>query len=144
MVGIGGGDIRNGNKKYILAIVWQVMRDHTLQIIGGKTEKDLVDWANSRVDPEHKVKDLKDKSISDSMFLLDICKSIEPRSIDWDIVKKNATDDKDKESNAKYVISVARKLDALVFLVWEDIVEVKKIVLTFIASLYDVAQKYNK
>ena len=55
-------------KKYILAIVWQVMRDHTLQIIGGKTEKDLVDWANSVVDPDHKVQDLKDKSISNSMF----------------------------------------------------------------------------
>ena len=30
IVGIGGGDIRDGNKKYILAIVWQMMRAHSL------------------------------------------------------------------------------------------------------------------
>jgi len=39
IVGIGGGDIRDGNKKYILAIVWQMMRAHSLQVIGNKTEE---------------------------------------------------------------------------------------------------------
>lgn len=120
------------------------MRDHTLQIIGGRTEEELVSWGNSYADPEHQIKDLKDKSLSNSMFFLDICKGIEPRSINWDIVVRDATEDADKESNAKYVISVARKLEALVFLVWEDIVEVKKTVLTLLASLYDVAQKYQR
>jgi hypothetical protein len=32
--------------------------------------------------------------------------------------------DADKENNAKYVLSVARKLGAQIFLVWEDIREV--------------------
>jgi len=37
-IGIGAGDISDGNKKMILAIVWQLMRTHYLQIIGGKTD----------------------------------------------------------------------------------------------------------
>ena len=38
IVGIEGRDIRYANKKYILAIVWQMMRAHSLQVIGNKTE----------------------------------------------------------------------------------------------------------
>jgi len=61
IVGIGGGDIRDGNKKYILAIVWQMMRAHSLQVIGGKTEEELITWGNERVDENLRVKSLKDK-----------------------------------------------------------------------------------
>lgn len=44
--------------------------------------------------------------------------------------------DEDAEKNAKYAISVARKLGCSVFLLWEDIVEVKpKMILAFVASL---------
>ena len=40
------------------------------------------------------------------------------------------------EANAKYVISVARKLGATVFLTFEDIVEVKpKMLMTFVAAI---------
>ena len=42
IVGIGAQDIREGNKKYILAIVWQLMRTHILHIIGNKNEEELV------------------------------------------------------------------------------------------------------
>lgn len=43
------------------------------------------------------------------------------------------------ENNAKYAISIARKLGASIFLVWEDIKEVKtKMLTTFLAALYDV------
>lgn len=38
--------------------------------------------------------------------------------------------------NAKYVISIARKMGCCIFLLWEDIVEVKpKMILTFIGTL---------
>ena len=33
VVGVGGNDIHEGNKKNILAIVWQMMRHHTLAVI---------------------------------------------------------------------------------------------------------------
>ena len=71
-------------------------------------------------------------------------KSIEPRSINWEIVVTDKDDDESKENNAKYAISIARKLGATVFLVWEDITEVKsKLLLTFLASLFDVGKNYK-
>ena len=144
IVGIGGADIREGNKKYILAIVWQLMREHSLQVIGNKTEEELITWGNSKVEDKYKVKSLKDKSISNSLFFIYIMKSIEPRSINWDIVIQDKDDDESKQNNAKYAISIARKLGATVFLVWEDITEVKnKLLLTLLASLYQVAQEYK-
>ena len=38
IVGIDDGDIRDGNKKYILAIIWKMMRADSLELIGNKTE----------------------------------------------------------------------------------------------------------
>ena len=144
IVGIGGGDIRDGNKKYILAIVWQMMRAHSLQVIGNKSEEELIAWGNEKVDDDLKVKSLKDKKLGNSLYFINIMKSIEPRSINWEIVVTDKDDDESKENNAKYAISIARKLGATVFLVWEDIAEVKsKLLLTFLASLYDVAKNYK-
>ena len=144
IVGIGGRDIRDGNKKYILAIVWQMMRAHSLQVIGNKTEEELIAWGNDRVDDSLKVKSLKEKKLGNSLYFINIMKSIEPRSINWDIVVTDKDDDESKQNNAKYAISIARKLGATVFLVWEDIAEVKsKLLLTFLASLYEVGNNYN-
>jgi plastin-1 len=144
IVGIGGGDIRDGNKKYILAIVWQMMRAHSLQVIGNKSEEELIAWGNEKVDDDLKVKSLKDKKLGNSLYFINIMKSIEPRSINWDIVVTDKDDDESKQNNAKYAISIARKLGATVFLVWEDITEVKsKLLLTLLASLYEVGQNYK-
>ncbi len=144
IIGIGGGDIRDGNKKYILAIVWQMMRAHSLQVIGNKTEEELVAWGNERVDDEYKVKSLKDKKLASSLYFIHIMKSIEPRSINWDIVVTDKDDAESRENNAKYAISIARKLGATVFLVWEDIAEVKsKLLLTLLASIYEVGNNYK-
>ena len=144
IVGIGGGDIRDGNKKYILAIVWQMMRAHSLQVIGNKTEEELVAWGNDRVDDEYKVKSLKDKKLANSLYFIHIMKSIEPRSINWEIVVTDKDDEESRQNNAKYAISIARKLGATVFLVWEDIAEVKsKLLLTLLASIYEVGNNYK-
>jgi len=144
IIGIGGQDIRDGNKKYILAIVWQMMRAHSLQIIGNQTEEGLIAWGNSLVDDSLKIKNLKDRRLGNSLYFINIMKTIEPRAIDWDIVIVGRDDDEAKTNNAKYALSIARKLGATVFLVWEDIAEVKsKLILTFLASIYDVASKYH-
>ena len=144
IVGIGGGDIRDGNKKYILAIVWQMMRAHSLQVVGGKTEEELISWGNERVDENLRVQSLKDKKLGNSLYFINIMKSIEPRSINWDIVVTDKDDEESKQNNAKYAISIARKLGATVFLVWEDIAEVKsKLLLTFLASLFEVGNNYK-
>jgi len=123
-VGIGGTDITGGNKKLILAVVWQLVRLHYLKLVGDKTEDDLVKMANDLVGGKAtSISSLKDKSMGDGKYLLNLCGAIEPRAINWDIVLPGETDD-DKCMNAKYVISVARKLGAVIFCVWEDIVNV--------------------
>ena len=140
IVGIGGADIREGNKKYILAIVWQLMRAHTLKVIGGKSEEELLKWANGKVSEPLRVKTLKDKRLNSSMFWIELLAGIEPKCIRWDIVVKEPKEDKEREMNAKYALSVARGLGACVFVVWEDLTQVKdKLLLTFLASIYDAA-----
>ena len=61
---------------------------------------------------------LKDKALSDGRFFMHILADVEPRSVNWDIMM-DADTEEGKENNAKYVISVARKLNALVFCVWD-------------------------
>jgi len=82
MIGIGGTDIVKGERKDILATCWSLCKLNYIQLIGGKTEKELVEWANSRVgDSVAHIKDLKDKSLSTSLFLIRVCESIEPRYV---------------------------------------------------------------
>lgn len=139
MIGIGGTDITKGEKKLVLAVVWQICRLNYLKMIGGKTEDDLVKWANDTVGGKHpSIVDLKDKSMSDSKFLIYLCSAIEPRAVNWDIIQEGTTDD-EKMNNAKYAISVARKLGAVIFCVWEDLVQVNpKQMLIFFATMNDI------
>ena len=141
IISIGNKDIQEGRKKHILAIVWQLMRAHTLKIIGEKSEEQLITWGNSKVSEGRKIKNLKEKKLSDGLYWIELLAAVEPRSIRWEFVVKDNPSEKDKEMNAKYALSVARGLGALIFVVWEDITEVKsKLLLTFLASIYDVAQ----
>jgi len=141
IISIGNKDIQEGKKKHILAIVWQLMRAHTLKVIGDKNEDYLISWANEKVSEGRKIKNLKEKKLSDGLFWIELLAAIEPKCIRWDLIVKESPNDKDKEMNAKYALSVARGLGAMIFVVWEDITEVKtKLLLTFLASLYDVAQ----
>jgi len=140
-ISIGNKDIQEGKKKHILAIVWQVMRAHTLKDIGEKSEEELIKWANSKVSEGRRIKSLKEKKLNDGLFWIELLAAIEPKCIRWDLVSKDNLQDKDREMNAKYALSVARGLGSMIFAVWEDITEVKsKLILTFLASLYGVAQ----
>ena len=52
--------------------------------------------------------------------------------------------DEAKQNNAKYALSIPRKLGAAVFLVRKDVVDVKsRLLLIFIVVLYDAAQNYK-
>jgi len=147
LVGIGGVDIEAKNKKLVLAIVWQMMRWHTLKFLaevnskkfGGKdvTDEMLVDWANATVagaKRTSKMASFKDPSLATGVFYMDLLAAINPEIINWEYVKPGATPE-DQLLNAKYAISVARKLGAVVFCLPEDLVEVRpKMTLTFIAS----------
>ena len=121
------------------------MRAHTLKIIGEKSEEELIEWANKLIPEERRIKNLKEKKLGDGLFWIDLLAAIEPRCIRWDLVVKENPTDKDKEMNAKYALSVARGLGAMIFVVWEDITEIKsKLLLTFLGSLYEVAQSRQK
>jgi len=154
LVGIGGSDIVDGNKKLILAVVWQLMRHHTLKFLaevqakkfGGKpvTEQMIVDWANQTVKGAGKTRQItgfKDHSLGDGLFFIDLLYAVEPRVITPEYVFDPPSDEKQKLDNARYAISVARKLGATIFLLPEDITEVKpKMILTFIASIMSISK----
>lgn len=44
--GISGKDIQDGNRKAVIAVVWQLVRIHYMKIIGSQSEDDLLNWAN--------------------------------------------------------------------------------------------------
>jgi len=148
LVNIAGNDIVTGNKKLLLALVWQLMRFHTLKFLaevqkkkfGGQevTDAMIVEWANAKVQSKGrttKFDSFKDKSLSTGIFFMDLLFSIESRIIDWDVVTAGDNPN-DALLNQRYAISVARKLGAIIFVLPEDLVEVKpKMTLLFVSSI---------
>jgi plastin-1 len=143
IIGITGQDFTKGDKKSILAMIWQLARAHYLKLIGNKTEDDLVKWANEIAEKQEvaPIKNLRDKALSNGQYLLKLMSGIEPRAVNWDIMA-TGEEAEDHENNAKYTISVARKLGAVIFCIWEDIVQVNsKQMLILFASLYEIQQE---
>jgi len=122
-------------------MVWQLMRVHYLQIIGNKEDKELIAWGNScKGNEERQIKGFRDGNLKDGVFLINLCAAIEPRIVDWDLVFQdpNASDE-DKSQNAKYAISIARKLGAIIFMVYEDVMESNaKMMTIFFSSLWEL------
>ncbi|KAA8526568.1 hypothetical protein F0562_008229 [Nyssa sinensis] len=147
LVNVAGNDIVQGNKKLILAFLWQLMRFSMLQLLKnlrshsqGKeiTDADILNWANSKVKSSGRTSQMesfKDKNLSNGTFFLELLSAVEPRVVNWSVVTKGETDE-DKKLNATYIISVARKLGCSIFLLPEDIMEVnQKMILTLAASI---------
>ena len=105
---------------------------------GALTDDAMVKWANEQVRAAGgagSMRDCSDKSLATGTFLIELLAAVEPRCVDRAHVTAGATDE-EKKLNAKYAISSARKLGCSLFLLWEDIVEVKpKMVLSFVATL---------
>uniref|UniRef100_A0A0E0CMN0 Calponin-homology (CH) domain-containing protein n=1 Tax=Oryza meridionalis TaxID=40149 RepID=A0A0E0CMN0_9ORYZ len=142
VVNISGNDIVQGNKKLILAFLWQLMRTSILQLLKNLrthskekeiTDADILIWANN-----------KDKSIANGVFFLELLHAVNHRHVDLSMVKKGE-DDEEKKSNATYTISVARKLGCTLFMLPEDIMEVNpKMILVLTASImYWSLQKHG-
>ncbi|KAI4306166.1 hypothetical protein L6164_029467 [Bauhinia variegata] len=147
LVNVAGNDIVQGNKKLILAFLWQLMRYTMLQLLKnlrshsqGKeiTDADILKWANRKVKSTGRtshIESFKDKSLSNGIFFLELLSAVEPRVVNWNLVTKGESDD-EKRLNATYIISVARKLGCSIFLLPEDIMEVnQKMILTLAASI---------
>ncbi|XP_028399055.1 plastin-2-like isoform X2 [Dendronephthya gigantea] len=145
VVGIGGQDIYEGSKKLILGLVSQAMHFYTLsllQTIAGsdKPVKDeqIINWVNEKLqqrDKASKVANFKDPTIGSSQAIIDLIDSIKPKSVYYPAVQTTDTDEA-KFSNAKFAISMARKVGARIYALPEDIVEVNpKMVMTIFACL---------
>ena len=100
------------------------------------SDSDLLQWANSKVPAKAgKILSLGDPSLGTGLFVLHLCDSVKSGVVDWDIVTQGENE-ADRELNAKYVLSVARKMGCAIFLLWEDVVEVNsKMLSTFFGSL---------
>ncbi|KAG5843501.1 hypothetical protein ANANG_G00151600 [Anguilla anguilla] len=145
LVGIGGQDLNDGNSTLTLALVWQLMRRYTLNVLedlgdGQKVNDDIiVKWVNktlSEAGKNSKITSFKDKEISSSLPVLDLIDAIQPGSVSYDLVKTGSLSEDDKLENAKYAVSMARKIGARVYALPDDLVEVKpKMVMTVFACL---------
>ncbi|PVV00980.1 hypothetical protein BB560_004619 [Smittium megazygosporum] len=148
LVGIQGSDITDGTPMLILAIVWQLMRANIIQTlqslsVNGRevTDLDMIEWANrtASLNPNRfstgTIRSFSDRNIKSGIFLLDVLEGLKRGIVDPSLVARG-TDEESYKLNAKYVVSIARKLGATIFLLPEDIVEVKqRMILTFIGSL---------
>ncbi|XP_035190470.1 plastin-1 [Oxyura jamaicensis] len=145
LVGIAGHDLNEGNPTLTLALIWQLMRRYTLNVLSdlGEGEKVndeiIINWVNqtlSKANKKTSITSFKDKSISTSLPVLDLIDAIAPKAIRPEMVKREDLSYQDKLNNAKYAISVARKIGARIYALPDDLVEVKpKMVMTVFACL---------
>ncbi|NWH73088.1 PLSI protein, partial [Piaya cayana] len=145
LVGIAGHDLNEGNPTLTLALVWQLMRRYTLNVLsdlgeGEKVNDDIIiKWVNQTLANANKktsITSFKDRSISTSLPVLDLIDAIAPKAVRPEMVKREDLSHEDKLNNAKYAISVARKIGARIYALPDDLVEVKpKMVMTVFACL---------
>ncbi|XP_056599644.1 plastin-1 [Triplophysa dalaica] len=145
LVGIGGENINEGSPMHTLALVWQLMRRYTLKVLSDIGEGEIVsdqiiiNWVNNTLQQGQKdssINSFKDKSISTSLPVIDLIDTIMPKAIKYEMVKSGDMTTEDKLNNAKYAISVARKIGAKVYALPDDLVEVNpKMVMTVFACL---------
>lgn len=145
LVGIAGQDLSEGNATLTLALIWQLMRAYTLSVLTQLThsdspiiEKEIVQWVNTKLGAAGKtsnIKSFQDSSIANAKVVIDLVDAIKPGSVNYDLIKQTGVEE-DNLANAKYAISMARKIGARVYALPEDITEVKpKMVMTVFACL---------
>ncbi|XP_077586647.1 plastin-1 isoform X1 [Stigmatopora nigra] len=148
LVGIGGENLNEGSPMHTLALVWQLMTRYTLMVLsdlgdGERVgEQIILNWVNTTLSQTHKesqISSFRDLHISTSLPVIDLIDAIAPRTVKWDAVTRNQSGvmkTADKHNNAKYAISLARKIGARVYALPDDLVEVNpKMVLTIFACL---------
>ncbi|KAL2842966.1 calponin homology domain-containing protein [Aspergillus pseudoustus] len=153
LVGVQGADITDGQRTLTLGLVWQLMRrdiTNTLSSLANRlgkreiTDSEMIKWANDMSRKGGRgsfIRSFKDKSIGTGVFLLDVLSGIKTSYVDYDLVTQGETDEQ-AYANAKLSISIARKLGATIWLVPEDICQVRsRLVTTFIGSLMATYEK---
>ncbi|KAL4806958.1 calponin homology domain-containing protein [Aspergillus unguis] len=153
LVGVQGADITDGQRTLTLGLVWQLMRrdiTNTLSSLASRlgkreiTDSEMIKWANDmsrKGGRSSSIRSFKDQSIGSGVFLLDVLNGMKASYVDYDLVNSGQTDEQ-AYANAKLSISIARKLGATIWLVPEDICQVRsRLVTTFIGSLMATHEK---
>ncbi|KAL4781913.1 calponin homology domain-containing protein [Aspergillus varians] len=153
LVGVQGADITDGQRTLTLGLVWQLMRrdiTNTLSSLASRlgkreiTDSEMIKWANDmsrKGGRNSSIRSFKDRSIGSGVFLLDVLNGMKTSYVDYDLVTPGETDEQ-AYANAKLSISIARKLGATIWLVPEDICQVRsRLVTTFIGSLMATHEK---
>lgn len=146
LVGVQGADITDGQRTLTLGLVWQLMRRDIVSTLGalaqrmGKrdlSDSDMIRWANDqskRGGRNSTIRSFKDPAIGSGVFLLDVLNGLKSSYVDYDLVTPGKTAD-DAFMNCKLAISIARKMGATIWLVPEDIQQVRsRLVTTFIGE----------
>ena len=106
LVGIGGKDIFDGNRKFILALVWQMMQLHLLSILRKVsnektkkiTEKDVVTWANTKISQVHgsegTIDSLRSEKLQNSLYLAQLMDIVCPGAINFEFISTKQPDSK--------------------------------------------------
>lgn len=108
------------------------------------TDQEMLKWANAtaqKAKPSVRpIRSFKDPSITTGLFFLDLLDAIRPGIVDPNLVLPvtEHSDYEDRRQNAKLAISIARKMNALIFLVPEDIVDVRARLVSLFSSPWSV------
>lgn len=143
--------MRNHIVRFLDALMKAASSEQKVELTDASIDGLLVTWANSRmaacrVSEQWKtaqgpavppafaaepIKSFKDKQLTNSYVFFSVLTSLHPGLVNWSIVSPT-----DLHSNAKYCISLAMKLGSTIFLVPEDIVQLKaRMIMTLVASL---------
>lgn len=92
VVGIGGKDLVDGTPKLVLALVWQLMRLHSLKLLQelGMTDESILSWANAKLqasDPSMRVESFSDVALESGVLLLTLLSSVAPECVQIDQVE---------------------------------------------------------
>jgi plastin-1 len=146
LVGVQGADITDGQRTLTLGLVWQLMRRDITETLSslakrlGKreiTDSEMIKWANETARKGGKnssIRSFKDQTIGSGIFFLDVLNGMMSSYVDYDLVTPGRSEE-ESYSNAKLAISIARKMGATIWLVPEDICQVRsRLVTTFIGT----------
>ena len=147
LVGVQGADITDGQRTLTLGLVWQLMRrdiSETLSALAqrlgkreGITDAEMVKWANEQSRKGGKsssIRNFKDGGLGSGVFLLDVLNGMKSSYVDYELVTLGRGEE-EAYMNAKLAISIARKMGATIWLVPEDICQVRsRLVVTFIGG----------
>ena len=123
------------------------MRSYTLSLLSRLNtssgdpvmESEIVQWTNTRLQASgaETIRHFQEKKIRTGLPILQLIEAIQPGTVDWDnVVKGEDLDYQQCMDNAKYAVTMARKIGAPVYALPEDIAEGKhKMIMTVFASL---------